>query len=158
MKSLLIAYTAILMSCASTTTSQQKLSDMQQKAELLISESQGGTKQSGFRIIKDEKEYLALGKEGFQLVEDGKDPAANYPKFPKDKKVVVYNLGSFRSGSHTINEIRGASVKDNVLYVEVPGGDYNPGGMEIQVLSAPWFVFAVPADYQFTSVQLKYSK
>ncbi|WP_347216970.1 hypothetical protein [Chryseobacterium sp.] len=158
MKSLLIACTAILMSCASTTTSQQKLSDMQQKAELLVTSSQGGAEKPGFRIIKDEKEYLALGKGGFQLVEVGKDPAANYPKFPKDKKVVLYNLGSFRSGSHTINEIKGVSVKNNVLYVEVPGGDYTPGGMEIQVLSDPWFVFSVPADYQFTSVELKYSK
>lgn len=158
MKSLVIASTAILMSCATTTSSQQKISDMQQKAELLISGSQGGAKERGFRIIKNEEEYLALGQSGFQLVEEGKDPAANYPKFPKDKKVVLYNLGSFRSGSHTINEIKGVSVKDNVLYVEVPGGEYTPGGMEIQVLSDPWFVFSVPSDYQFTSVELKYSK
>ena len=158
MKSLLIAFTAILMSCASTTrSSQQKLSDMQQKAELLVTNSQGGAEQPGFRIIKDEKEYLALGKVGFQLVEEGKDAAANYPKFPKDKKVVVYNQGSFRSGSHTINEINGVSVKNNVLYVEVPAGEPS-GGMEIQVISNPWFVFAVPANYQFTSVELKYSK
>ncbi|MDM1553014.1 MULTISPECIES: hypothetical protein [Chryseobacterium] len=158
MKSLLIAFTAILMSCVSTTrSSQQKLSDMQQKAELLVTNSQGGAEQPGFRIIKDEKEYLALGKVGFQLVEEGKDAAANYPKFPKDKKVVVYNQGSFRSGSHTINEIKGVSVKNNVLYVEVPAGEPS-GGMEIQVISNPWFVFAVPANYQFTSVELKYSK
>jgi hypothetical protein len=52
------------MSCASTTSSQ-KLSDMQQKAELLVN-SQGGAK-NGFRIIKDEKEYLALGKVVFSL-------------------------------------------------------------------------------------------
>ncbi|AZB25232.1 hypothetical protein [Chryseobacterium bernardetii] len=157
MKSLLIASAAILMSCASTTSSQQKLSDMEQKAELLVTSSQGGAERPGFRIIKDEKEYLALGKSGFQFVEDGKDPASHYPKFPKDKKVVVYNLGGFRSGSHTINEIKGVSVKNNVLYVEVPAGEPS-GGMEIQVLSNPWFVFAVPADYQFTSVELKYSK
>lgn len=157
MKSLLIAFAAILMSCASTTSSQQKLSDMEQKAELLVTSSQGGTERPGFRIIKDEKEYLALEKSGFQFVEDGKDPASHYPKFPKDKKVIVYNLGGFRSGSHTINEIKGVSVKNNILYVEVPAGEPS-GGMEIQVLSNPWFVFAVPADYQFTSVELKYSK
>ncbi|WP_250253000.1 hypothetical protein [Chryseobacterium sp. Marseille-Q3244] len=157
MKSLLMACTAILMSCAGTTTSQQKLSDMQQKAELLVTNSQGGAEQPGFRIIKDEKEYLALGKVGFQVIEEGKDAASNYPKFPKDKKVIVYNLGSFRSGSHSINEIKGVYVKNNVLYVEVPAGEPS-GGMEIQVLSNPWFVFAVPANYQFTSVELKYSK
>ncbi|MDN3694416.1 hypothetical protein QWZ06_20100 [Chryseobacterium tructae] len=158
MKSLLIACTAILMSCASTTSSSQKTSEMQQKAELLVSNSQGGTEQPGFRIIKDEKEYVALGKSDFELVEEGKAPATNYPKFPKDKKVVLYNLGSFRSGSHTINEIKGVSVKNNILYVEVPGRESTPGGMEIQVLSNPWFIFTVPTDYQFTSVELKYSK
>ncbi|WP_160138436.1 hypothetical protein [Chryseobacterium sp. c4a] len=158
MKSLLMACTAILMSCASTTSSSQKMPDMQQKAELLVSNSQGGTELPGFRIIKDEKEYLALGKGSFELVEEGKAPIANYPKFPKDKKVVLYNLGGFRSGSHTINEIKGVSVKNNILYVEVPDRMSTPGGMEIQVLSNPWFIFTVPTDYQFTSVELKYSK
>ncbi|SIT23614.1 hypothetical protein SAMN05421786_11223 [Chryseobacterium ureilyticum] len=156
MKSLLIACTAILMSCAST--SSQKPSDMQKTVELLVSQNQGGANENGFRIIKDEKEYLAVANSGFQLVEEGKNPADNYPKFPKDKKVILYNLGSFRSGSHAINEIKNVSVKDNVLFVEVPNKESNSGGMEIQVLSSPWFIFAVPANYQFTSVQLKYSK
>lgn len=156
MKSLLIACTAILMSCAST--SSQKPSDMQKTVELLVSQNQGGENENGFRIIKDEKEYLAVANSGFQLVEEGKNPADNYPKFPKDKKVILYNLGSFRSGSHAINEIKNVSVKDNVLFVEVPNKESNSGGMEIQVLSSPWFIFAVPANYQFTSVQLKYSK
>ena len=156
MKSLLIACTAILMSCAST--SSQKPSDMQKTVELLVSQNQGGANENGFRIIKDEKEYLAVANSGFQLVEEGKNPADNYLKFPKDKKVILYNLGSFRSGSHAINEIKNVSVKDNVLFVEVPNKESNSGGMEIQVLSSPWFIFAVPANYQFTSVQLKYSK
>ncbi len=157
MKSLLIAFTAALMSCASTTSSQDKTSDMH-KAELIVSHTQGGAKHPGFRIIKDEKEFLAMVRSGSGPVEEGKDSAANYPKFPKDKKVVVYNQGSFMSGSHSINEIKSVSVKNNILYVEVPGRESASGGMEIQVLSNPWFAFTVPADYQFTSVELKYSK
>ncbi|WP_284463909.1 hypothetical protein [Chryseobacterium sp.] len=157
MKSLLIALAALLMSCTSATSSQQKSPDMQKNAELIASESQGGANESGFRIIKDEKEFLTVIKGGFNFVEEGKESTINYPKYPKNKKVVLYNLGSFRSGSHTINEIKSISVKDNVLYVEVPAGEPS-GGMEIQVLSNPWFLFAVPADYQFTSVELKYSK
>lgn len=156
MKSLLIAFAAILMSCASTTTSQQGSTDMQKNAELLASESQGGANERGFRIIKDEKEFLTVINGGLKLIEEG-SPAANQPKFPKNKKVVLYNQGSYRSGSHTVNEIKNVFVKDHVLYVEVPGSE-SSGGMEIQVLSNPWFVFAVPADYQFTSVELKYSK
>lgn len=155
MKSLLFALMIILMSCANAPS--QKDSSMQKKAELLISESQGGADQPGFRVLKDEKDFRNTIKTGFGWVNLGKEPATDYPKFPKNKKVVVYNLGSFRSGSHRITEIRDVSVKNKILYVEVPAGEPS-GGMEIQVMSNPWIIFTVPADYQFTSVELKYSK
>ena len=155
MKSLLFALITILMSCANAPS--QKDSSVQKKAELLVSESQGGADQPGFRVLKDEKDFRNTIKTGFGWVNLGKEPATDYPKFPKNKKVVVYNLGSFRSGSHRITEIRDVSVKNKILYVEVPAGEPS-GGMEIQVMSNPWIIFAVPADYQFTSVELKYSK
>ncbi|HCN48517.1 MAG TPA: hypothetical protein DIT10_05400 [Chryseobacterium sp.] len=155
MKSLLFALITILMSC--TNAPSQKDSSVQKKAELLVSESQGGADQPGFRVLKDEKDFRNTIKTGFGWVNLGKEPATDYPKFPKNKKVVVYNLGSFRSGSHRITEIRDVSVKNKILYVEVPAGEPS-GGMEIQVMSNPWIIFAVPADYQFTSVELKYSK
>lgn len=155
MKSLLFALITILMSCANAPS--QKDSSVQKKAELLVSESQGGADQPGFRVLKDEKDFRNTIKTGFGWVDLGKEPATDYPKFPKNKKVVVYNLGSFRSGSHRITEIRDVSVKNKILYVEVPAGEPS-GGMGIQVMSNPWIIFAVPADYQFTSVELKYSK
>ncbi|WP_312298095.1 hypothetical protein [Chryseobacterium sp.] len=155
MKSLLFALTIILMSC--TNVPSQKESPMQEKAELLVSESQGGADQPGFRIIKDEKDFRNTIKMGFGWVDLEKEPATDYPKFPKNKKVVLYNLGNFRSGSHRVTEIRNVSVKNNILYVEIPAGEPS-GEMEIQVISNPWIIFAVPAEYQFTSVELKYSK
>lgn len=155
MKSLLFALITILMSCANAPS--QKDSSVQKKAELLVSESQGGADQPGFRVLKDEKDFRNTIKTGFGWVNLGKEPATDYPKFPKNKKVVVYNLGSFRSGSHRITEIKDVFVKNKILYVEVPAGEPS-GGMEIQVMSNPWIIFAVPADYQFTSVELKYSK
>ncbi|KPE49484.1 hypothetical protein [Chryseobacterium indologenes] len=156
MKRLLVVCTAILMSCAGT--SFQKSSDMQKSGELLVSESQGGADRPGFSVIKNEQEYQKAikGNSGLVVVESGKEPSANYPAFPKNKKVILYNLGSFRSGNRTVTAIKSVSVKDNILYVEVPYQE--TGGMEIQVLSNPWFIFAVPSDYQFTSVELKYSK
>ena len=156
MKRLLVVCTAIFMSCAGTPS--QKPSAMQKSSELLVSESQGGADRPGFTVIKNEQEYqkATKGNSGLIVAELGKEPSANYPAFPKDKKVILYNLGSFRSGSHTVTAIKSVSVKDNILYVEVPYQE--SGGMEIQVLSNPWFIFAVPADYQFTSVELKYSK
>ncbi|MDQ0780601.1 hypothetical protein [Chryseobacterium sp. W4I1] len=154
MKRLLLASTAILMSCA--TPSSQPPSAGQNGAELLVSESQGGTDVAGFTIIKNEQEFRNSIKGSFGLVEVKKEPDVNYPKFPKDKKVILYHMGSFRSGSHRIDRIKNVSVKNNILYIEVPAVE--SGGMEIQVLSNPWFIFAVPSDYQFTSVELKYSK
>ena len=155
MKSLLIACAVIFMSCAST--SPQKSSAMQGNTELLVSESQGGADTPGFKIIKDETDFLNIFKGNLGRVDLGKESTTNHPKFPKNKKVVLYNLGTFRSGSHKIDEIKNVSVKNQILYVEVPAGEPS-GGMEIQVISSPWIIFTVPADYQFTSVELKYSK
>ncbi|MGO4708970.1 hypothetical protein AB4Y90_07595 [Chryseobacterium sp. 2TAF14] len=156
MNKLLIFCFAAIMSCTSTIA--QKSEDMQNKAEIVMSESQGGTEQAGFVMIKNEKEFQEAIKsmQGISLVEVGNEPAIKFPAFPIDKKVILYNQGRFNSGDHTIKEIKSISVKDNVLYVEVPM--YDSGGMEIQVLSNPWFIFTVPSNYQFNSVQLKYSK
>ncbi|MCW1963143.1 hypothetical protein [Chryseobacterium viscerum] len=155
MKSLLIACAVIFMSCAST--SSQKPSAMQGNTELLVSESQGGTDMPGFRIINDEKDFRNSIRGSFGIEDLGKESYIKYPQFPKNKKVVLYNLGTFRSGSHKIEEVKSVSVKNQILYVEVPAGEPS-GGMEIQVISSPWFIFTVPADYKFTSVELKYSK
>ncbi|WP_300687420.1 hypothetical protein [Chryseobacterium sp.] len=155
MKSLLIACAVIFMSCANAPS--QKSSALQIDAELLVSESQGGTDAPGFKIIKDEKEFRNIISGSFGIADLGKDSYISYPKFPKNKKIVLYNLGTFRSGSHKIEEIKSVSVKNKILYVEVPAGEPS-GGMEIQVISSPWFIFTVPADCQFTSVELKYSK
>ena len=127
---------------------------MQKKAEILVSESQGGGDEASFIIINNEKE-LQKSITGNSSVID-LDAKTTYPKFPEDKKVILYNLGRFNSGDHKITQIKNISVKDNVLYVEVP--QYESGGMAIQVMSNPWFIFTVPSDYQFTSVELKYSK
>lgn len=153
MNKLLIFCFATLMSCTSTIA--QKSEDMQNKGEIIMSESQGGAEQAGFVIIKDEQEFqnVIKSKQGTSLVELGSEPVVKYPAFPVNKKVVLYNIGSFRAGDHTVREIKNISVKDNVLYVEVPMRE--SGGMQIQVLSNPWFIFSVPSNYQFTSVQLK---
>lgn len=156
MNKLLILCLAMIMSCMSTTA--QKPGGEEKKAEIIISESQGGAENSGFKIIRNEQEFQSLIKNNHSnaLVAEGDTTEIKYPPFPKNKKVVLYNAGSFRSGDHTIREIKNISVKDNVLLVEVPY--YESGGMEIQVLSAPWLIFSVPSDFQFTSVELKYSK
>jgi len=141
-----------MMSCTSTTAN--KAEDMQTKGEILISQSQGGTDKAGFKVIKDQNQLEKEITANFAAA--GIEPLIEIPNFPKDSKVVLYNLGRFNSGDHTIKEIKSISVKDDVLYVEVPM--YESGGMEIQVMSNPWFIFTVPSSYKFSLVQLKPTK
>ncbi|CAA7194653.1 hypothetical protein [Chryseobacterium potabilaquae] len=152
MKRLIIVFLAVMVNCA--TKSSSKVSEMNQKTEIFISESNGGADKQGFRVVKDKQELQNIAKSSFLSVDTDKEPML--PEFPADKKVVLYNLGEFRSGDHRITQIKSLSVKDNVLYVEVP--QYISGGMEIQVISNPWLIFTVPLHFQFNSVQLKYSK
>ena len=112
MNKLLIGLLVLSMSCTTavsqTDQSSKKSEQMQKKAEILVSESQGGADQPGFSIIKNEQELQKAVKGGNSnlIVEAGTEPVINYPKFPKDKKVVLYNLGMFRSGDHRISEIK----------------------------------------------------
>lgn len=152
MNKLLMLLLALVMSC--TNALSQKPKDMQAKGEILASETQGGAEQAGFKIIKDQAELQNSITQNFK--KSGMEPVMEIPAFPKGKKVVLYNLGTFNSGDHKISTIKNISVKNNILYVEVP--EYQSGGMAIQVMSNPWFIFSVPSDYQFTSVELKYSK
>ncbi|MXS72397.1 hypothetical protein GSF70_14350 [Flavobacteriaceae bacterium W22] len=152
MNKLLILFFATILSCTGTTA--QKTSSMQNQAEILVSETQGGTEKQGFRILNNRQELADEIKDRYTA--SGQSPIIETPTFPKDKKVVVYYMGTFSSGDHQVNEIKNISVKNNTLFIEIP--EYESGGMAIQVMSNPWFVFSVPASYQFTSVQLKSSK
>lgn len=152
MNKLLILCLAVITSCTNVVPQTSK--DMQAKGEILASEAQGGTEKADFKVIKDQQQLQNEIKENFRL--SGMEPVMDIPVFPKNKKVILYNLGTFNSGDHKVTEIKNISVKNNILYVEVP--EYQSGGMAIQVMSNPWFIFSVPSDYQFNSVELKYSK
>lgn len=154
MNKLLVWSFAIMMSCANTPSpTSQKSQSMQTSAEILVSESQGGTERPGFVILKNEQDLKEKVKENFRKAGMEELPSV---KFPANKKIILYYSGTFNSGDHKITEIKNVSVKNNVLYVEVP--KYESGGMAIQVMSNPWIIFAVPSNYQFNSVELKYSK
>lgn len=154
MNKLFIWFFAVFMSCTSAPSSASD--DTQKGGEILVSESQGGGDIAGFTILKNEEELQKVIKDNSSLAEIGKETTVKYPSFSKNQKAVLYRLGAFHSGDHKITEIKNLSIKDNVLYVEVPQRE--SGGMEIQVMSNPWVVFTVPSNYQFNSVVLKYSK
>lgn len=152
MNKLLMLFLALVMSCTNSVSTNSK--DTQAKGEILASESQGGADEAGFQIVRDQSELKNIITANFG--KSGMEPVMEIPVIQKDKKVVLYNLGTFNSGDHKISMIKSISVQDNVLYVEVP--EYQSGGMAIQVMSNPWFIFSVPSNFQFNSVELKYSK
>ncbi|ASW74396.1 hypothetical protein IQ37_04855 [Chryseobacterium piperi] len=153
MHKLIIGFLVFLMSC--TNVPSPVASNAEKGGEILVSESQGGTETSGFIILKNQEDLQKVIKGNLSLTDLG-STTVHYPTFPKNQKAVLYNLGTFNSGDYKITEIKSISVKDNILYVEVPQRE--SGGMQIQVMSNPWVVFTVPLNYQFNSVALKYSK
>ncbi len=136
-------------------------SEMQQSTEILGASSQGGSGDISFKILNTQEEFSKAyinANRTLSVISDTPDtPKMKLPLLPIGKKAVLYNLGNFRAGDHTIQEIKNISVKSGVLYVEVPQKQ-NEGGMEIQVLSQPWVIFTIPSNYKFNSIQLKYSK
>ncbi|WP_407401800.1 hypothetical protein [Chryseobacterium sp.] len=155
MNKLLVLCFAIILSC--TNSVSQKTTNGQQKGEILVSESQGGTGKVEFKIINNVQEYAKIfEKNDSELKAEGEEAVEKYPAFPIDKKVILYNLGNFNSGDHRISEIKNIYVKENTLFIEVP--EYQSGGMEIQMTSNPWSIIAVPSNLKFNTVELQYSK
>lgn len=159
-KIFLVLFSFLMMSC--TTTSSQTTNNKQMSSTIITTESQGGTGDNSFKVLATQEDLTKAIKDRNHLnniisdTPNGDDRVA-FPKFPAGKKAVLLNLGSFRSGDHTIQQIKSVSVTNNTLIVEVPQRD-NAGGMEIQVLSKPWVIFTIPTDFKFSAVQLKYTK
>lgn len=152
MNKLLVLCFAMILSC--TNAVSQKSTNGQQKGEILVSESQGGTEEPQFSIITNEQQFQTIIKKNFENA--GREPILEFPKYPIDKKLVLYSFGRFNSGDHKLKVIKNITVKNNILYIEIP--EYRSGGMEIQVISNPWSIIAVPANLKFNSVELLYSK
>ena len=150
MKKFLFLFLAFIVSCK-TNVSNQSSPDLQ--PQILITASQGGAESEGFVIIKDQKQ-LENEIARRSTVENNSIPA--YDAVSAEYKLVIYDLGSFKSGDHRITEIKKASVSNNILTLEVP--EYKSDGMEMMIISNPWLLISIPAKQSFTSVKLTYSK
>lgn len=126
-----------------------------QEQELFISEFSGGSKERGFKILNSEQEFrmeYSRLKSGEVLSKD-----ISIPKFPDNQKVVLYQLGEFRSGDHRVLGIDSLKIENNLLEVYIKRNEVKPGRdmMQIQVVTTPWIMFSVPKDYQFNKVELR---
>lgn len=141
---------SFILSCK-TSVSDKLSQDL--KPRILFTSSQGGAESEGFLIIKNQQQLLAeIAKRS--TVEDGMK--SGYPAITDKNKIVIYDLGTFNSGDRRITEIKKASVKNNILKLEIP--EYKASVMEMMMISNPWMVVSVPTDQSFTSVKITYSK
>lgn len=134
----------------------QKSTVYQPKDHLFISGFDGGTGVKGYQIINTEKEYQKILNDYNTVFSSDPNEIPKHPKFPKDKKIIVYNLGNFRSGSHQPQKIEKIILNQDILEVYLPKNpSQGKGEMQIQVISSPWMIFSVPTHYQFKEIQIK---
>ncbi|WKS96048.1 hypothetical protein [Riemerella columbina] len=125
---------------------------------LFYSAFTGGSQQRGFKILNNQTE-LNQAIQGNQMVlQDGLSSAEPQLKFPEHQKVILFNLGEFRSGDHQPKGIESTQVVDGVLEVKIkksPPSQSPDREMAIQVISTPYMIFSVPENYEFKNVILK---
>lgn len=127
----------------------------------------GGEKSRGFSFVKNQEELNLIMGQGkiISIQEKNND---NNIKFPKNQKVILYNLGEFRSGDHRPLGIEKLKLEGETLEVYLKrkerknkpkrslGGidmiDFEP---QIQAISTPWMIFSVPKKLNFTNIILK---
>lgn len=135
------------------------------------SEFNGGSKTSGFSIIKSQEELDLVMNQGKILSVQGKSNE-NKLKFPKNQKVILYNLGEFRAGNHQPQGIEKIKLNGDTLEVYLKKRERKTStptnerknrleleirGLEpqIQAISTPWMLLSIPKKLNFTNIILK---
>lgn len=121
--------------------------------QLFISGFSGGSGVRGYKIINTEQEYHAVMRQ----YQPSEKLSAEPRSFPNDQKVILYNLGEYRSGDHKVTGIESMRVEGDILKVYTTPKPQNPqpGDMQIQVVTQPWFIFSVPKDLKFNEIEVK---
>ena len=104
----------------------------------LLSLNPGRGRHSGFRIIKERKGFPQYYQWKFWYLRNRKRILYQISAVSEKIKKLFYTIWEPSDLVYKIEEIKSISVKNQILYVEVPAGEPS-GGMEIQVISSPWF-------------------
>ncbi len=158
MKSIYFFFIAfILISCSMGTS--KKLSSKETFA-LYKTENYGGKAQQGFSIANTSQELTKEINSRLNAISEGNSPASPQ-KFilPLGKKAIIYDLGTYRSGSHKIKEVLQLKLdgeNNSQLNIITPLKEENSqgGNMSIQVISEPWFVLFVDKELKFSTVKV----
>jgi len=112
-------------------------------------------------LIKNQEELdKALLGEGTFII-DIENTDNHKIKFPKNRKVIKYNLGEFRSGSHTPEKLDAYRVNGETLELFIKKGKFEKEHetdleFSIQVVTRPYIIFSVPKKVEFKKISIIY--
>ena len=127
--------------------------EIPQNNQLFISGFSGGSGVREYKILKTQQEYHAVMRQ----YQPSEKLSAAPRSFPEDQMVVLYNQGEYRSGDHKVTGIDSMRLDGDVLkvYTTPKPQKPQPGDLQIQVISQPWFIFSVPKDLKFKEIEVK---
>ena len=122
---ILIGFMSIFTSCFSQkkVKNDAKTSFSTEK-DIFYSNQNGGALYPSFSLIKNQEELdKALLGEGTFIISDENTDNQKIT-FPKNRKVIKYNLGEFRSGSHTPEKLDAYRVNGETLELFIKKGKF----------------------------------
>jgi len=112
-------------------------------------------------LIKNQEELdKALLGEGTFII-DNENTDNQKITFPKNRKVIKYNLGEFRSGSHTPEKLDAYRVNGETLELFIKKGKFEKEHetdleFSIHSVSRPYIIFSVPKKIEFKKISIIY--
>lgn len=158
---ILIGFMSIFTSCLSqkNVKNDTKIS-FSAKKDIFYSNQNGGALYPSFSLIKNQEELdkAMLGEGTFIIDNENTDKKIT---FPKNRKVIKYNLGEFRSGSHTPEKLDAYRVNGETLELFIKKGKFEKEHetdleFSIQVVTRPYIIFSVPKKIEFKKISIIY--
>jgi len=159
---ILIGFMSIFTSCLSqkNVKNDTKIS-FSAKKDIFYSNQNGGALYPSFSLIKNQEELdKAMLGEGTFII-DNENTDNQKITFPKNRKVIKYNLGEFRSGSHTPEKLDAYRVNGETLELFNKKGKFEKEHetdleFSIQVVTRPYIIFSVPKKIEFKKISIIY--
>ena len=159
---ILIGFMSIFTSCLSqkNVKNDTKIS-FSAKKDIFYSNQNGGALYPSFSLIKNQEELdKAMLGEGTFII-DNENTDNQKITFPKNRKVIKYNLGEFRSGSHTPEKLDAYRVNGETLELFIKKGKFEKERetdleFSIQVVTKPYIIFSVPKKIEFKKISIIY--
>ena len=159
---ILIGFMSIFTSCLyqKNVKNDTKIS-FSAKKDIFYSNQNGGALYPSFSLIKNQEELdKAMLGEGTFII-DNENTDNQKIAFPKNRKVIKYNLGEFRSGSHTPEKLDAYRVNGETLELFIKKGKFEKKHetdleFSIQVVTRPYIIFSVPKKIEFKKISIIY--